>query len=169
MVRRRATSLAVNAVTAVAVVLLSVASCASGDDGGGSGEDRPTSGADARTSTSSSPTPPPSPSPTGPCADGSCEITVGAGDVVEVPGTYGLGPIEVTAVAGDEVEMVAPVHGSGYSIAGCSGGGGVTSHGGGGVRLRCGEGPAATLNDAMSLEVVEVRGRTAVLRIAPAS
>ncbi|WP_241911193.1 hypothetical protein [Streptomyces sp. DH-12] len=171
MVRRRATSLAVNAVTAVAVVLLSVASCASGDDGGGSGEDRPTSGADARTSTSSSPTPPPSPSPspTGPCADGSCEITVGAGDVVEVPGTYGLGPIEVTAVAGDEVEMVAPVHGSGYSIAGCSGGGGVTSHGGGGVRLRCGEGPAATLNDVMSLEVVEVRGRTAVLRIAPAS
>ncbi|MEW1602354.1 hypothetical protein [Streptomyces sp. NPDC093808] len=169
MVRRRATSLAVNAVTAVAVVLLSVASCASGDDGGGSGEDRPTSGADARTSTSSSPTPPPSPSPTGPCADGSCEITVGAGDVVEVPGTYGLGPIEVTAVAGDEVEMIAPVHGSGYSIAGCSGGGGVTSHGGGGVRLRCGEGPAATLNDVMSLEVVEVRGRTAVLRIAPAS
>ncbi|MDN3270404.1 hypothetical protein [Streptomyces sp. MA15] len=169
MVRRRATSLAVNAVTAVAVVLLSVASCASGDGGGGGGEDRSTGGADARASTSSSPAPPPPPSPTGPCADGSCEITVGAGDVVEVPEAYGLGPIEVTAVAGDEVEMVAPVHGSGYSIAGCSGGGGVTSHGGGGVRLRCGEGPAATLNDVMSLEVVEVRGRTAVLRIAPAS
>ncbi|MFC9827240.1 hypothetical protein ACFVI5_07625 [Streptomyces albogriseolus] len=75
----------------------------------------------------------------------------------------------MTAVVGDEVEMVAPVHGSGYSIAGCSGGGSVTSRGGGGVRLRCGEGPAATLNDAMRLTVVEVRGTTAVLRVAPAS
>ncbi|MFI0502680.1 hypothetical protein ACH3WN_07400 [Streptomyces albogriseolus] len=88
---------------------------------------------------------------------------------MEVPATYGLGPIEVTAVGGGEVEMVAPVHGSGYSIVGCSGGGSVTSQGGGGVRLRCGEGPAATLNDAMRLTVVEVRGATAVLRVAPAS
>ncbi len=111
----------------------------------------------------------PSPSPAGPCADGSCEVTVGVGDVVEVPASYGLGPIEVTAVGGGEVEMVAPVHGPGFSIAGCSGGGSVTSQGGGGVRLRCGEGPAATLNDAMRLTVVEVRGRTAVLRVAPAS
>lgn len=75
----------------------------------------------------------------------------------------------MTAVGGDEVETVAPVHGSGYRIAGCSGGGSVTSRGGGGVRLRCGEGPAATLNDAMRLTVVEVRGTTAVLHVAPAS
>ncbi|MFC7511237.1 hypothetical protein ACFQV4_13155 [Streptomyces thermocarboxydus] len=40
--------------------------------------------------------------------------------------------------------------------------------GGGGVRLRCGKGPAATLNDVMRLTVVEVNGKTAVLRIAPA-
>ncbi|MCC9688947.1 hypothetical protein [Streptomyces sp. MNU103] len=112
---------------------------------------------------------PPLALPTGPCADGSCEVTVAAGDVVEVPASYGLGPIEVTAVGGDDVEMVAPVHGSGYSIAGCSGGGGVTSQGGGGVRLRCGTGPAATLNDVMRLTVVEVHGRTAALRIAPVS
>ncbi|MFH9173844.1 hypothetical protein [Streptomyces albogriseolus] len=163
MVRRSTTSLALAAVVAA---VLSLVSCSSdGGDGDGGRPDRSAAGGDATVSASSSP----APSPAGPCADGSCEVTVGVGDVVEVPASYGLGPIEVTAVGGDEVEMVAPVHGSGYSIAGCSGGGGVTSRGGGGVRLRCGEGPAATLNDAMRLTVVEVRGTTAVLRVAPAS
>ncbi|MEW2320296.1 hypothetical protein AB0926_03945 [Streptomyces griseoincarnatus] len=163
MVRASTTSLAL---TAVAAAVLSLASCSSGDgDDGRAG--RTSGGGDA--SASSTPTPSASPSPTGPCADGSCEVTVGAGDVVEVPASYGLGPIEVTAVGGDDVEMVAPVHGSGYSIAGCSGGGSVTPQGGGGVRLRCGTGPAATVNDVMRLTVVEVRGKTAVLRIAPAS
>ncbi|MDT6986830.1 hypothetical protein ACFSUJ_27710 [Streptomyces lusitanus] len=175
MVRTSTTSLALAAVVAVA---LSLTSCSSGDgnDGGGGngggnggGKDRSAGGAGATVSASASATPSPSPSPTGPCADGSCEITVGVGDVVEVPATYGLGPIEVTAVGGDEVEMAAPLHGSGYSIAGCSGGGGVTSQGGGGVRIQCGVGPAATLNDAMRLTVVEVRGTSAVLRIAPVS
>ncbi|MEU3439849.1 hypothetical protein ABZ755_05345 [Streptomyces griseoincarnatus] len=163
MVRASTTSLAL---TAVAAAVLSLASCFSGDgDDGRAG--RTSGGGDA--SASSTPTPSASPSPTGPCADGSCEVTVGAGDVVEVPASYGLGPIEVTAVGGDDVEMVAPVHGSGYSIAGCSGGGSVTSQGLGGVRLRCGTGPAAPVNDVMRLTVVEVRGKTAVLRIAPAS
>ncbi|MGA5314052.1 hypothetical protein ACPCTK_08005 [Streptomyces pseudogriseolus] len=169
MVRTSSTSLALAAVVAV---VLSVASCSSDDGdgrGGGGGEDRSAGAADTTASASASPTSSPSPSPTGPCADGSCEITVGAGDVVEVPAAYGLGPIEVTAVDGDEVEMTAPVPGSGYSIAGCSGGGGVTSQGGGAVRIRCGVGPAATLNDAMRLTVVEVRGKNAVLRIAPVS
>ncbi|MFZ4150727.1 hypothetical protein [Streptomyces pseudogriseolus] len=164
------TSSASFALAAVVAVVLSVASCSSGDDGdgsGGGGKDRSGGGADATVSAASSPTSSPSPSPTGPCADGSCEITVGVGDVVEVPAAYGLGPIEVTAVGGGEVEMTAPVPGSGYSIAGCSGGGGVTSQGGGAVRIRCGVGPAATLNDAMRLTVVEVRGKNAVLRIAP--
>ncbi|MGA5412499.1 hypothetical protein [Streptomyces pseudogriseolus] len=170
MVRTSSTSLALAAVVAV---VLSLASCSSGDDGdgsgGGGGKDRSAGGGDATASASASPTSSPSPSPTGPCADGSCEITVGVGDVVEVPAAYGLGPIEVTAVGGDEVEMTAPVPGSGYSIAGCSGGGGVTSQGGGAVRIQCGVGPAATLNDAMRLTVVEVRGKNAVLRIAPVS
>lgn len=165
MVRTSTTSLAL---TAVAAAVLSLASCSSGD--GDDGRARRTAGG-GDTSASSTPTPSasPSPSPTGPCVDGSCEVTVGAGDVVEVPASYGLGPIEVTAVGGDDVEMVAPVHGSGYSVAGCSGGVSVTSQGGGGVRLRCGTGPAATVNDVMRLTVVEVRGKTAVLRIAPAS
>ncbi|MFI9730751.1 hypothetical protein [Streptomyces sp. NPDC052092] len=39
------------------------------------------------------------PSPAGPCADGTCEVEVGVGDVVTVPEAYGLGPIEVTEVA----------------------------------------------------------------------
>ncbi|AXI89405.1 hypothetical protein SAM9427_29260 [Streptomyces sp. ETH9427] len=167
MVRTSTTSLIL---TAVAAAVLSLASCSSGD--GDDGRAGPTSGGgDASASSTPTPSasPSPSPSPTGPCADGSCEVTVGAGDVVEVPASYGLGPIEVTAVGGDDVEMAAPVHGSGYSIAGCSGGGSVTSQGGGGVRLRCGTGPAATVNDVMRLTVVEVRGKTAVLRIAPAS
>jgi hypothetical protein len=85
-----------------------------------------------------------------------------------VPETYGLGPIEVKAITGGTVEMVAPLTGSGYSVSGCSGGGGVSSEGGGGVGLSCGEGTVATINDAMSLEVVEIRGATAVLRIEPA-
>ncbi|MCP8709050.1 hypothetical protein IGB19_14785 [Streptomyces sp. AC04842] len=162
MVRTSTTSLAL---TAVAAAVLCLASCSSGGGGGG-GKNPSASGRDASASTSASGTP--SPSPTGPCADGTCEVTVGVGDVLEVPATYGLGPIEVTAVGGDDVEMVAPLHGSGYSIAGCSGGGSVTSQGGGGVRLRCGTGPTATLNDVMRLTVVEVNGKTAVIRIAPA-
>ncbi|MFF9138011.1 hypothetical protein ACF09G_10655 [Streptomyces albogriseolus] len=165
MVRTSTTSLALAAVMAAALSLVSCSSDGGDGDGDGGRRDRSAGGGDATVSAPSSP----APSPTGPCADGSCEVTVGVGDVVEVPASYGLGPIEVTAVGGDEVEMVAPVHGSGNSIAGCSGGGSVTSWGGGGVRLRCGEGPAATLNDAMRLTVVEVRGTTAVLRVAPAS
>ncbi|UED86717.1 hypothetical protein [Streptomyces profundus] len=91
------------------------------------------------------------------------------GDVVTVPDTYGLGPIEVTGISGGEVEMVAPLTGSGYSVAGCSGGGGVSSAGGGGVGLSCGEGVVATINDAMSLEVVDILDTTAVLHIEPAA
>ncbi|RKN03787.1 hypothetical protein D7319_30550 [Streptomyces radicis] len=90
------------------------------------------------------------------------------GDVVTVPQAYGLGPIEVMAVTGDTVEMVAPLTGSGFSVAGCSGGGSASSDGGGGVGLNCGVGTVATVNDVMSLEVVEVVDAAAVLRIEPA-
>ncbi|WP_241838032.1 hypothetical protein [Streptomyces sp. CB03234] len=110
----------------------------------------------------------PAPSLTGPCGDGTCEIKVTVGDVVTVPERYGLGPIKVTAITGDAVEMAAPLTGSGYSVSGCSGGGGVSSDGGGGVGLNCGLGTVATINDAMSLEVIEIRANAAVLRIAPA-
>ncbi|MGP3939953.1 MULTISPECIES: hypothetical protein [Streptomyces] len=85
-----------------------------------------------------------------------------------MPATYGLGQIKVTAIAGREVEMVAQLTGSGFSVSGCSGGGGVSSEGGGGVGLSCGEGPAATINDAMSLKVVKIHDTAAVLRIKPA-
>ncbi|MEU9869433.1 hypothetical protein AB0C87_16445 [Actinomadura sp. NPDC048021] len=88
------------------------------------------------------------------------------GDVVTVPGKYGLGPIEVTAITGRAVEMVAPLTGSGYSISGCSGGGGVSSQGGD-VRLSCEKGTTATINNAMSLEVAEILDAAAVLRIEP--
>jgi hypothetical protein len=84
-----------------------------------------------------------------------------------VPEKYGLGPIEVTAITGGEVEMVAPLTGSGYSVSGCSGGGSVSSEGSGGVRLSCGKGPAATINDAMSLQIAEILDTTALLRIEP--
>ena len=90
------------------------------------------------------------------------------GDVVSVPESYGLGPIEVTAITGGAVEMVAPLTGSGYSVSGCSGGGGVSSEDGGGVGLSCDEGTVATLNDAMKLEVVDILDSAAVLRIEPA-
>jgi hypothetical protein len=87
---------------------------------------------------------------------------------VTVPQRYGLGPIEVTAITATTVDMVAPLTGSGYSISGCSGGGGVSSQGGGGVRMSCKVGTVATINDVMSLEVVEIRATIAVLRIEPA-
>ncbi|MET7686867.1 hypothetical protein ABZT06_02530 [Streptomyces sp. NPDC005483] len=86
---------------------------------------------------------------------------------MSVPEAYGLGPIKVTAIAGDKVDMVARLTGSGYSVSGCSGGGGVSSEGGGGVGFSCSEGPAATINNAMSLEVVDVVDAAAVLRIRP--
>ena len=63
---------------------------------------------------------------------------------------------------------VAPLTASGYSVSGCSGGGGVSSQGRGGVRLKCNVGTVATINDIMSLEVVEIRATIAVLRIKPA-
>ncbi|WP_226961451.1 MULTISPECIES: hypothetical protein [Streptomyces] len=129
------------------------------DAGGGSGGDEPT--AEEETAT-------PPPTPDGPCGDGSCEIEVTAGDVVNVPPDYGLGPIEVTAITEDGVELAAPLTGSGFGVAGCSGGGGVSTAGGSGIGLRCGVGPPATINDVMSLEVVEVDGASAVLRIEPA-
>ncbi|MEV6149735.1 hypothetical protein AB0L53_05275 [Nonomuraea sp. NPDC052129] len=80
---------------------------------------------------------------------------------------YGLGPIEVTAITGGAVEMVAPLTGSGYSISGCNGGGIVSSEGGG-VRLSCDQGTVATINDAMTLKVVKIRDTVALLRIEPA-
>jgi hypothetical protein len=85
-----------------------------------------------------------------------------------VPARYGLGPIKVTAIAGGKVDMVAPLTGSGYSVSGCSGGGGVSSAGEGGVGFNCSEGPAATINNAMSLKVVDILDAAAVLRIKPA-
>jgi len=78
------------------------------------------------------------------------------------------GPIEVAAITAAEVEMVAPLTGSGYSVSGCSGGGSTSSQGGGGVGMRCKVGNVATINDAMSLEVVKIGSTVAVLRIKPA-
>ncbi|MFG1694658.1 hypothetical protein [Nonomuraea sp. NPDC049309] len=110
----------------------------------------------------------PTPALTGPCADGTCEIEVTAGDVVTVPERYGLGPIDVKAIRQESVEMVAPVTGMGFSIANCDGGGTVVSGGGGGVLMDCAKGVTATINDAMSLEVLKIDGDTAVVRIEPA-
>ncbi|WP_461006321.1 hypothetical protein [Streptomyces capparidis] len=167
----RRTSPTVTAVVA-AVVLAALTSCSSDSSDGSSDEARPGGSGSHASASDPARTPgestTPSPSPTGPCADGTCELKVAVGDTVAVPEKYGLGPIEVTAITGDEVEMVAPLTGSGYSVTGCSGGGGVSSDGSGGVGLRCAEGPAATINDTMSLKVVDVLGKTAVLRIQPA-
>jgi hypothetical protein len=85
---------------------------------------------------------------------------------VAVPERYGLGPIKVTAISATAVEMVAPLTGSGYSISGCSGGGAVSSQGGG-VEMNCKAGTVATINDVMSLEVVKIDATVAVLRIKP--
>ncbi|MFE1049005.1 hypothetical protein ACFW5S_24985 [Streptomyces olivaceus] len=95
-------------------------------------------------------------------------VEVAVGGVLALPEAYGLGPIEVTAITGGPVEMAAPLTGPGSGVAGCSGGGGTSSDGGGGVTMKCGVGPAATINDAMSLKVAEIRKTTAVLRVEPA-
>ncbi|MEU3854321.1 hypothetical protein [Streptomyces sp. NPDC029554] len=149
-----------------AVAFATLISCSSDTQEGSRDEGRPGGTVSQAPSSASGPTP--SPSPTGPCADGACEVEVAVGDVVTVPQRYGLGPIKVTAIADGEVRMTASLTGSGYSVSGCSGGGGVSSDGGGAVSLRCAEGPAATVNDAMSLTVVDVRDTTAALRIEPA-
>ncbi|MFG2796375.1 hypothetical protein [Streptomyces pseudovenezuelae] len=170
MMRRGTSSTAAVATLAACLFAVLTACSPESPDGSATGDKGRSSGsapASDPTPTPSS-TPSPSPSPTGPCADGTCEIEVAVGDVVTVPAAYGLGPIKVTAIAGGRVDMVAGLTGSGYSVSGCSGGGGVSSEGGGGVGLSCEEGPAATVNDAMSLKVVDVRGSVAVLRIAPA-
>ncbi|MDA2809791.1 hypothetical protein O4J56_03990 [Nocardiopsis sp. RSe5-2] len=156
-----------SAVAVVAAVVFAATAACSPDQPAGSSAEEPTDGSQASAS-SPEDAAAPSPSPTGPCAEGTCEIEVSEGDTVAVPQEFGLGPIEVTAVADDAVEMAAPLTGSGYSISGCSGGGGVTSQGGGGVSLSCEPGTVATVNDAMTLEVVEVGDGTAVLRIEPA-
>jgi hypothetical protein len=89
------------------------------------------------------------------------------GDVVTLPERYGLGPVKVTAITGSRVTMVAGLTGSGFSVSGCSGGGGVSSQGSGGVGLSCDEGVTATVNDAMHLKVVRILHAAAVLRIEP--
>ncbi len=152
---------------AAAVVSASTAACTPGPPNGSTAGEPP-DGSEASASEPAD-TGTPSPSPTGPCAEGVCEIEVAVGDTVALPREFGLGPIEVTAIADDAVEMAAPLTGSGYSISGCSGGGGVTSQGGGGVGLSCGLGTVATVNDAMTLEVVEIGDDSAVLRIEPAA
>jgi hypothetical protein len=146
-----------------AVVFAALTSCSMASSDGSSSRP-PASGGTPASSSAATPTP----APTGPCAGGTCQIEVAVGDVVAVPERYRLGPIEVTAITAAAVEMVAPLTGSGFSVSGCSGGGGVSSQGGGGVRLTCTVGVAATINDVMSLEVVEVRATVAVLRIKPA-
>jgi hypothetical protein len=168
---RRTSSTAVVGVV-VAVVFAALTSCSSDTSDGSPAEGRPSGSGSGAPASDPGPTPTetatPSPSPTGPCADRTCEIKVAVGDVVTVPETYGLGPIKVNAITGSRVEMAAPLKGSGFSVSGCAGGGGVSSESGGGVGLSCGEGPAATINDTMSLTVVEIRDTAAVLRIEPA-
>ncbi len=170
MMRRTSSTAAV--AVAVSVVFAALPSCSSDSSDGPPAEGRPSGSPSGALASDPTPTPTktatPSPSPTGPCADGTCEIEVSVGDIVTVPERYGLGPIEVTAINGGAVEMVAPLTGSGYSVSGCSGGGSVSSAGGGGVSMSCDEGTVATINDAMSLEVVKSRDTAAVLRIEPA-
>jgi hypothetical protein len=161
-VMRRTSSTVVVAVV-VAVVFAAVTSCSADSSDGSGSESSASDGTPTPTQAAT-----PSPSPTGPCADGTCQIEVAVGDVVAVPERYGLGPIEVTAITAAAVEMVAPLTGSGYSVSGCSGGGGVSSQGGGGVGMSCKVGTVATINDVMSLEVVEIGNTVAVLRIEPA-
>lgn len=85
-----------------------------------------------------------------------------------VPARYGFGPIKVTSIAGGKVDMVTQLTGSSYSVSGRFIGGGVSSAGEGGVGFSCSEGPAATINNTMSLKVVDVLETAAVLRIKPA-
>ncbi|MDT0446367.1 hypothetical protein [Streptomyces johnsoniae] len=169
----RKTSYSAMVTVVVAVVFAALTSCSSDSSDGSPADGRPSEAGSGSPASDPTPTPTqtgtPSPSPTGPCADGTCEIEVAVGDVVAVPETYGLGPIEVTGITGDEVEMAASLTGSGFGVSGCSGGGGVSSAGGGGVGLTCGVGTVATINDVMSLEVVEILGTAAVLRIEPAA
>lgn len=173
MMRKRLSTVVGGAVVVVVVVFAALTSCSSDSSDGSPAQGRPDRSGTGSAAPASDPPPIPaetaasSPTASGPCVGGTCEIKIAVGDVVTVPKTYGLGPIEVTAITGGAVEMVAPVTGLGYSISGCSGGGGVSSRGGGGVRLRCDRGTVATVNDAMSLEVVEIVDNTAVLRIRP--
>ncbi|WP_240661216.1 MULTISPECIES: hypothetical protein [unclassified Streptomyces] len=160
MMRRTSTTAVI---AAMLLAALTACSSDSSDTSTAADTPTPTTATPAPSTAASTPTP----SPTGPCADGTCEVEVEVGDKVNVPDTYGLGPIEVRAISDGTVEMAAPLTGTGYSISGCSGGGGVSSAGGGGVGMSCDKGTVATINDVMSLEVVTTTDTTAVLRIGP--
>ncbi|MFJ9043883.1 hypothetical protein [Streptomyces sp. NPDC102347] len=91
MVRRTG---AIAVVVLFGAALLPLTSCSSASEASGSAK------ASASATRATPPrTVPLTPSPAGPCADGTCEVEVGVGDVVTVPETYALGPIEVTEVA----------------------------------------------------------------------
>jgi hypothetical protein len=166
---RRGTPSAAVAVAVAACAFAALTSCSSNPSNGPALEAKPSS-PPTTTSPQQSPThsPKPTPTPSGPCGDGRCDIKVAVGDVLTLPPTYGLGPVKVTAIGGGKVDMTAPVTGSGYSISGCSGGGSVSSDGGGAVSFSCAEGPAATINEAMTLKVTRITPRSATLTINPA-
>src|SRR3569833_4488620 len=117
----------IRSVTVVAACVVAVLTSCSSDSSDGSSADQGRADASgSRTASVPSKTATPSPSPTGPCADGHCEGTVAVGDTVVVPEKYGLGPIEVTAIGDERVDMAVVLFGLGFCVVGCSGGGGVS-------------------------------------------
>jgi hypothetical protein len=89
---------------------------------------------------------------------------------VPLPARSGLGPIEVVAVDATNVSMVIPLTGTKFdSDGGCSPF--ITGPGAGSsgyVTLSCAEGARAVVNK-VSVEVLDIAGGAAVLRVRPAS
>ncbi|MGP4112162.1 hypothetical protein ACTWP5_14750 [Streptomyces sp. 4N509B] len=154
-----------------------------GDANGAGGSDESTESASQAPdppTPSPTPTPTPSPTPTLPepadgengdaCADGTCEVRVTEGATLPVPQSYGLGPIEVTGVTEDVVELFGPMTQARYaSDGGCSMSiTGPTATSPGFLALSCPAGNTGIVNEAMSVEVVGVLDGAAVLRIEPA-
>jgi hypothetical protein len=103
------------------------------------------------------------------CRDGRCEVRISEGAQVPLPRRSGLGSLQVLGVGAAGVSMVIPLTGRDFdSDGGCSTT--VTGPGAGSsafVSLDCRKGEPGTVNK-VALEILDISGRTAVLRVRPA-
>ncbi|MEV4891945.1 hypothetical protein AB0K48_21430 [Nonomuraea sp. NPDC055795] len=129
------------------------------------------------TSPAATPVATPTPSPSGPkdgtrtraCADGTCEVRVNSSARVPLPKRFGLSSLKVTGIEDETVSFVAPMIGSKFSSdGGCSATiTGPSANSAAFWGLTCAAGDTTVVNK-MSLEVVGVTGKAAVIRIRPA-
>jgi hypothetical protein len=104
------------------------------------------------------------------CADGTCEIRVRGPVTVPLPARFGVGPLKVTAIKAQTVNMVIALRQSEFSSdGGCSAIiTGPAPNAGGHVDLTCHANEKTVVNK-MKLEVEGIADKAAIIRIRPAT